>query len=881
MCEQTDDVSSYRICYGLKNVSPHRGNSGFELICSRTVTNINETDRLRKLYNRFLLKEDKQSKKSDCPDLVDDACSDLSVSQNSISLLSENELRYRLTTCREIARNQELDNAYFRPAHKYDTIAARHMRTYKEFPLYLGFLFLLSVPAFGQGLDSTQLTVERVFGSAEFFPEFGKQIKWHEGSAGYTTLEPSESMEGGTNIVLHDPASGASEVLVSAEHLVPEGAEKPLSIHGYSWSADQQQVLIFTNSKRVWRANTRGDYWVLNKKEGTIKQLGKNTPASSLMFAKFSPDGTRAAYVSKHNIFVEDLTTGAVEQITHDGSETLINGTFDWAYEEEFFLRDGFRWSPDGNRLAFWQLDASGVRDFLMINNTDSLYSFVVPVQYPKAGETNSACRVATVDLKTKDITWFEPSDDLRNHYIARMEWTPDAKEIMIQHLNRKQNRLEVILGDAASGNMRTVMVDEDEAWIDVRDPAQRWLDDGKAFLWINEVDGWRHAYRVARSDGKRQLLTVGEYDIKEALGVDEKNGWLYFEASPDNATQNYLYRVSMDGKGKLERITPTNQPGAHQYTISKDAQHALHSYSSFGTPSITDVVRLPDHRVLEVQVENKALKEKLAGINKGAHRFFRVNIGNGVELDGYEMRPPDFDNNLQYPVLFHVYGEPWSQTVVDRWGGNNYLWHLMLAQQGYIVISIDNRGTPALRGRAWRKVVYGAIGELASADQAAAAVEISKWPYVDPDRVGIWGWSGGGSMTLNALFRYPDLYSTGISVAPVPDQRYYDSIYQERYMGLPAENPDGYRRGSPISFAHQLEGNLLLIHGTGDDNVHYQGTEALINKMIEHQKQFELMSYPNRSHGIWEGKGTRQHLYTLMTEYLNRKLKPENSLIQ
>ncbi len=513
-----------------------------------------------------------------------------------------------------------------------------------------------------------------------------------------------------------------------------------------------------------------------------------------------------------------------------------------------------------------------------MINNTDSLYSHVIPIQYPKAGETNSSCRVGIATLTTKAVTWFEPSDDLRNHYIARMEWTPDGQEIMMQHLNRAQNRLEVIFGNAETGTMRTVFVDEDEAWIDVKDPGKRWLNNGNEFLWISERDGWRHVYRVARKDGQMRLITDGDYDIKEVKGVDEAAGWLYFEASPDNPVQNYLYRVALDGKGELERLTPDNQSGYHSYVLSQDARQSLHYYSSFGVPTVTQVVRLPDHKVLERHVDNKALMARLDKLQVGESRFFRVDIGDGVMLDGFEMRPPDFDPSGKYPVVFHVYGEPWSQTVVDRWGGRNYLWHTMLTQQGFIVISIDNRGTPALRGRDWRKIVYGSIGELASADQAAATREIMKWPYVDAERIGIWGWSGGGSMTLNALFRYPEIYHTGVSVAPVPDQRYYNSIYQERYMGLPTSNADGYRRGSPITFAHQLEGNLLLIHGTADDNVHYQGSEALINKLIEHQKQFELMSYPNRSHGIWEGKGTRQHLYTLMTSYLKRNLMPEAS---
>lgn len=719
--------------------------------------------------------------------------------------------------------------------------------------------------------DPALLTVARITASPEFYGASARQIKWHVDGNGYTTLEPSTA--GGNDIVLHDLVRGEQRVLVPATQLVPDGQDTPLSVQGYTWSPDQQQALIYTNSKRVWRANTRGDYWLLDLQNETLRQLGISLPASSLMFAKFSPDGSRVAYVSGHNIYVEELSTGQIQQITADGSDKLINGTFDWAYEEEFFLRDGFRWSPDGNHIAFWQLDATGVRDFLMINNTDSLYSYTIPVQYPKAGETNSSCRIGVVDLETLDFTWYEPSDDLRNHYIARMEWAPNGEEIMMQHLNRQQNRLEVIMGNIHTGTMRTVFVDEDEAWIDVRDPGQRWLNEGEAFLWISERDGWRHVFRISSKDGTATLVTRGNYDIKGVNGVDEAGGWLYFEASPENPTQNYLYRTRLNGEGTLERITPADQPGFHTYTLSNNARFALHNYSAFGVPGTIDVVALPSHTVQEVHVDNNALRTRLDVLHTGDTRFFRVDVGDGVLLDGFEMRPPDFDPAQKYPVLFYVYGEPWNQTVLDRWGGGTYLWHLMLNQQGYIVISIDNRGTPALRGRDWRKIVYGSIGELAAADQAAAAREIMQWPYVDADRIGMWGWSGGGSMTLNALFRYPELYTAGISVAPVPDQRYYNSIYQERYMGLPAENPDGYRRGSPISFAQNLEGNLLLIHGTGDDNVHYQGSEALINKLIAHQKQFEMMSYPNRSHGIWEGEGTRQHLYTRMFNFLKRHL--------
>ncbi|MCP5105064.1 MAG: S9 family peptidase, partial [bacterium] len=358
---------------------------------------------------------------------------------------------------------------------------------------------------------------------------------------------------------------------------------------------------------------------------------------------------------------------------------------------------------------------------------------------------------------------------------------------------------------------------------------------------------------------------------------VDEKRGWLYYMASPDNPGQRYLYRTRLNGKGKPVRLTPLNQPGTHGYQLSHDVRWAIHTYSTFATPPEIGLIRLPRHQRVRVLEGNDELRKKVAALRRGRVEFFSVEIGEKerVRLDGWCMKPPDFDKSKKYPVLFYVYGEPWNQTVLDRWTGETYLWHLMLTQRGYIVISVDNRGTPAPRGREWRKCIYRQVGILASADQAAAVgVLLKERSYLDAGRVGIWGWSGGGAMTLNAVFRYPDLYRMGMSVAPVTDQRYYDTIYQERYMGLPGDNVEGYRNGSPITFAHQLKGNLLLVHGTGDDNVHYQNAEALINALVAANKYFSLMSYPNRSHGISEGKNTVRHFYGLLTRYLKENLK-------
>ncbi|MFC1501800.1 S9 family peptidase [bacterium] len=733
---------------------------------------------------------------------------------------------------------------------------------------------LVSLPAFSQPEDPSLLSLERIFSSNEFRQERFGPARWLEDGSGYTTLEPSKTESGGRDIIKYHPGSGKRKVLIPASRLIPSGKDQPLYIANYTWSPDGKRLLIFTNTRRVWRQNTRGDYWILDLKTWSLEQLGMEFEQSRLMFAKFSPEAKRVAYVYKNNIYVENIRDHVITQITHDGSVTIINGTFDWVYEEEFGLRDGFRWSPDGKWIAYWQLDAEGIRDFYMINNTDSLYPFLIPVQYPKVGTINSACRVGTVPSNGGNTKWLNVPGDSRNNYIARMDWAANSKELVLQHLNRLQNTNEVMLGDIQTGKVYTVFVDKDSAWVDVGNDL-KWMENGKKFTFVSEQDGWNHAYLISRSGKKVTCITPGNFDVIRIVQIDDRNGWLYYMASPDNPTQLYLYRTKLNSKGKPQRLSPKNQGGTHRYQMSPDAKWAIHTYSSFEKTPIIELVRLPSHKTVRMLVDNSTLWDKIQTLKRSPVEFFRVNIGDGVELDAYQLKPYNFDPNKKYPVLFHVYGEPAGQTVLDRWRGSGYLWHLLLTQKGYIVISVDNRGTPAPRGRRWRKIIYGQIGILASADQAAAVQKISQWDYVDEQRIGVWGWSGGGSMTLNAMFRYPDLYHTGMSVAPVPDQHLYDTIYQERYMSLPSINEENFVKGSPITYAKNLKGNLLVIHGTGDDNVHYQGTERLINELIKHNKYFTMMAYPNRSHGIYEGRNTTRHLYELLTRYLKENLPP------
>ena len=751
-------------------------------------------------------------------------------------------------------------------------------------------LLLLVVPVVAQ---TELLTVDSMF---TYRTRSLGPVRWQEHGNGYYALEPSPTKRNFVDIVHYSAATGDRTVAVSAEQLTPSGASEPLLVEEFAFNDRGTSVLIFTNSQRVWRSNTRGDYWICHI--GSTFGPGKSTPLialrklggpdakpSSLMFAKVSPDGQKVAYVRENNVYVENLVSdNKITRLTTDGSRYIVNGTFDWVYEEELFCRDGFRWSPDSKQIAYWQLNSEGVKEMQMIDNTSNLYPSIVSFPYPKAGETNSAARVGVVNADGGPTRWFEVPGDPRNNYLPRMEWA-GIEEVVIQQLNRRQDTNIVMLGDVRTGKVRPILTEKDEAWVDIawgdidwdRTGIARgdveWVENGRRFLWASERDGWRHVYSVSRDGSDVKLITPGNYDVITVERVDARNGWLYFLASPQNATQRYLYRVRVDGSSKEERLTPANAPGIHGYNISPHGDYAIHFHSTFNTVPVTQVVRLPQHEVVRTMIDNKAVQERLGKLKPTSTEFFKVDIGEGVELDGWMIKPPDFDPQKKYPVLFHVYGEPWGQTVLDRWGGRDRMWHTMLAQQGYVVMSVDNRGTPAPRGRAWRKIIYRKMGIVNSGDQAAAARAIAKWPFVDPARIGIWGWSGGGSSTLNAMFRYGDVYSTGVSVAPVPDLRYYDTIYQERYGGLPQDHPEEWKQSSPITFANQLKGNLLIIHGTGDDNVHYQGTEALINALIAANKQFSMMSYPNRSHGIFEGTGTQRHLFGLMTKYIKERL--------
>jgi dipeptidyl-peptidase-4 len=736
-------------------------------------------------------------------------------------------------------------------------------------------LGILIIPCFigAQEKSQNDLTLERIYKTNEFeLNQFGP-ARWFEEGSGYTTLEESNKFPLAKDIIKYNPESGERVILVDANQLIPKGRQNPLLIKDYKWSFDGKKLLIFTNSVRVWRYETRGEYWVLDLVSGKLSQLGRFVEPSTLMFAKFSPDAKKVGYVIKNNIYVEDLETSEVVHITHDGSSRFINGTFDWVYEEELSCRDGFRWSPDGKNIAYWQSDTEGTGTFYLINNIDSIYSKPIPFPYPKVGTSNSAVKVGIVSVSGGDTKWFNIPGDPRNNYLARMDFIPNSNEVMIQQLNRLQNTNKVWIGNVKSMELNKILTDKDDAFLDIHDNIQ-WLENEKYFTWTSEKDGWRHLYQVSRDGKEMELITKGDFDVVNINCIDEKGGYVYYIASPENYTQRYLYRSRLDGKGSAERISPKDAEGQYSYQVSPDAKWAIATFQNSTTPNRISVISLPDHKEVNVLEDNSELKTKYDALGLNPREFFKIDIGE-VVLDAWMIKPVGFDPSKIYPVIFFIYGEPAGATVQDNWKDGR-LWDQYMAQQGYVIISVDNRGTKTPRGRDWRKSIYKQIGILATHDQAKAALEIfNMFSFVDPERIGIWGWSGGGQMTLNCMFRYPEIYKTGIAVAFVSHQKLYDTIYQERYMGLPSENNEGYHDGSPINHASKLEGNLMIIHGTADDNVHYQSFEMLVDELIKHNKLFSMMSYPMRSHSIKERENTSLHLRRTMEKFWKNNLVP------
>jgi len=749
-----------------------------------------------------------------------------------------------------------------------------------------------------QPAAASRLTVERIFNSGDFEGAPLPTILWLKDGRSYLDVRPGA--KGGSDLVRVDVATGGVTVLADARSLVDERG-RPIEVEQVSLSADESKALLFHSSVRVWRTNTRGVYHVVDLKTRKVTPIGTvTTPGTGAsratdtvtapflgkderspgflarglasgaadpdlqMFAKFSPDGRQVAFVRGNDLHVTDLATGRERALTTDGSDDIINGTTDWVYEEELDLKDAFRWSPDSKRIAYWRFDQTRVPAYPIVD-ASTLYPQVSVLRYPVAGAPNSKVQVGVLDVATAKTTWLDVGGDT-GQYVARMEWV-DNDSLAVLRLPRRQDRADVLMVSAATGKCRTVLTERDSAYVEVGDGAV-WINGGRQFLWASDRSGWRQLYLYARDGSLVRRLTQDGMDVLGIEAVDGTRGDVYVEAAAPTPTQRQVFRYSLAGT-RGGRVTTAR--GTHSVTVGPGGRYLVDTHSTASQPATVTAYALPAMTRVRVLEDNTRLKATLAALAARPPEFFRVPMPDGVMLDAYRIVPADFDSTKTYPVLMYVYGGPASPTVNDAWGGTRYLWHQLLAQQGYVVVSVDNRGA-AWRGRDFRKVTQLRLGQSESRDQLDAAKWLGTRRWVDRRRLGIWGWSYGGYMTALTAARGGELFRAAIAVAPVTDWRFYDTIYTERYMWTPQGNPEGYRAGAPLTYVAGLRARLLLVHGTGDDNVHLQNSIQLADRLEAARKSFYMLLYPNLTHSI-SGANAQAHLYESMTRFVKENL--------
>ncbi|MAL17707.1 MAG: S9 family peptidase [Balneola sp.] len=711
---------------------------------------------------------------------------------------------------------------------------------------------IFSVATFAQ--DKKPIEFEHIF-DGTFSPNGVQNVRWMNDGEFYTATQDNQ-------IIRFNIVNGNERVLFNGNDFT-DAEGNVIEVQGYQFSSDESKLLIKTDVEQLWRRSTKENYYVYDI---ASKELTKLTQSEEKQqYAELSPEGERAAFVRNNNLFWVDLATGEETQITEDGEfNKIINGAADWVYEEEFGFAKAWFWSPEGNRIAFYRFDEELVKQFFM-TDWGSLYPGQVQFKYPKAGEQNSIVSIHVYHLNSEETVTMDVGEE-DDQYIPRINWTRDNNVLSIRRMNRLQNKMDIMLANATNGNSNTILTKESDTWLDVNDDLY-FLNNGEQFITTSDESGYNHVYLYDMEGQQLEQVTSGDWDVTELIGHNERTYELFYVSSEASPMERQLYSIRIDGKKKQKLTTGA---GWHNINMSGDFKYYIDSWSDYNKPSEVSLFRDNGRKVRTIE-DNAELSQTLQEYSYIEKEFMQMDV-NGVSLNAYMLKPVDFDPNQNYPVLMYVYGGPGSQTVTKAFGsGQRPMWHQYLANQGYIVVSVDNRGTGA-RGSEFKKQVYKKLGQLETADQIAAAKEVAKLPYVDPERIGIWGWSYGGYMSSLGITEGADVFSAAIAVAPVTSWRYYDTIYTERFMQTPQLNPEGYDEGAPLNKVDQIKGNYLLIHGTGDDNVHFQNSVEMIDALIEADVQFESMIYPNKAHSI-NGGNARKHLYQMMSDFIFENL--------
>ena len=701
------------------------------------------------------------------------------------------------------------------------------------------------------------ITVEDIWRDYKFVGKSVPGFNFLKDGKHYTRLEEN-------TIKKYDLVSGKFVDNLFAATEIKAAEDFPEKFDSYTFNGDESKILLETAKESIYRRSSKANYYIWDKAQKSLTELFKDGKQS---YATFSPDADKVAFVFENNLYVKDIESGQTTQITNDGKfNHIINGGADWVYEEEFSFAKAFHWSPDGKKIAFMRFDESEVKEFTMTKFKGGLYPEYETFKYPKVGEKNAVVSIHIYDIATKKTITAETGTET-DIYFPRIKWTQNPKQLCVFRMNRHQNELELLLADADSGKTNLLLKEKNKYYIDIDDDLT-FLKDGKSFIWTSEQSGFNHIYLYDMKGKKKKQLTSGDYDVSKFFGVNEDTKQLYYKSSETSPLEENIYTVNLKGKNK-QRLTKGG--GTHNAQFSSTFDYFVNSHSTINSPA-SYVVRDNQGETVRV-IENNAILGKIQeAYDVNPVEFFQFETSEKVKLNGWMLKPANFNPNRQYPVFMTLYGGPGSQQVKDSWKGQNYWWFQMLAQQGYVVACVDNRGTGA-RGEEFKKMTYQELGKYETIDQIEAAKYLGGLPYTDANRIGIFGWSYGGFMSSLCLLKGNDVFKAAIAVAPVTSWRWYDTIYTERYMRTEAENPDGYKNNSPVYFADQLKGHYLLVHGGGDDNVHYQQSAEMMNALIDANKQFDVYTYHNRNHGIYGGT-TRMHLYNKMTNFLNEKLK-------